>query len=501
MAQRRRIDIFFILYLTAIVGFVVVSRERDKIDTGMLAMNEQIVRTFVPPVPLAPESDTLSCYVDADSNGIVIGEAQVFRTKVFASDIAQDDAISVSLHSVLYNGTLSTPDVVSIGPRTAVGSVHERTVYFPVLCMFPRTGSYVINISAAASRVHETARGVFQYRGITFDTTLVPRAMVNSIERGGTSLTVVVEDTSLDRPNPLQPLRIDVDRAEISSAVGFVEYNRIVVNLGWTAPKLRIIRGLGALEEISRNERAVAYRWSGTVKRIPRIVEIEARTNRAAGGKDIARAQFSVSGVLPFLRSVPQEQLFAGEDMSLDIGVEGLDDPLLYSWKLFEDTGRGDTLLKTAGRGSLVTFRIPNSYTGKRLVVDARYNGRPYRFFSRASHASGDSRFTFPVIEPPTRIAAELPLDAPASASFRFTASKYNDDRFRGEQPVDRLGDVNVEILNEAGVALKTEVWMMRKGEFEFSLADRTALRKGGERVIVRIHADGSTLQRSIHLQ
>ena len=85
MAQRKRIDIFFILYLTAILGFVVVSRERDKIDEGMHELNEQIVRTFVPPVPLRPEGDTLRCYVDADSNGIVIGDPRVFETKVFAS--------------------------------------------------------------------------------------------------------------------------------------------------------------------------------------------------------------------------------------------------------------------------------------------------------------------------------------------------------------------------------------------------------------------------------
>ncbi len=501
MAQRRRIDIFFILYLTAIVGFVVVSKEREKIDEGMHALNEHIVRTFVPPVPMAPESDTLSCYVDADSNGIVIGEARLFRTKVFVHDIAPDDAVTLTLHSVLHNGTLTTPDVVTIGRRTAVGSIHENTVCFPVLCMFPRTGTYEINIAASARRVHETKAGEFRYRDIVFDTMLVPRAMVDRLEQGRIRLTVVTEDTSLERNKSVQDLRMYVDRVDISSAVGFVEHNRIAVNLGWAAPKVRIIRGGGALEEISRSDRMVEYRWSGTVTQLPDSVEIEARARRDAGGKDIARIGFAVRGVLPVLRSVPPEQLFAGEDLDFDIGVEGLDDPLQYSWKLFEEAGQGETLLKTEGRGSQVRFRIPNSYAGKRLLVDARYNGRPYRFLSRESHASGDSRFVLPVIEPPTRIEAELPLRAPATASFRFTASRYNDDRFRGEQPIDRLADVRVEIINEAGDELKCEVWMMRKGEFEFSLVDRAGLRKGGGRVIVRIHAGGSTLQRSIQIR
>ncbi len=500
MAQRKRIDIFFILYLTAILGFVVVSRERDKIDEGMNELNEQIVRTFVPPVPLKPEGDTLRCYVDADSNGIVVGNPLVFRSKVFVSDIMPDDAISLTLHSVIHDGTLTTPDIVTLGRRTAAGEIDDREVYFPVTAVFPRTGLYHVNIAAHAQRIHEIGPGLFDYRGTRFDTTLVSRTMIESIEQAGLTMTVVVEDTSLDHAAGVQVLRVEAERSSITSAIGFEERNPIAVNLGWAVPSVTIIRGGGQLRPVVRDDQTVEYVWRGTVSRLPYTVEIEARANRSAGGPDIARTRFTVSGVQPFLRMAPPEVVYAGEDIEFDISVEGLDSQLQYSWKLFEEVGKGAPLLKMEGRGSRVAYRIPNSYAGKQLVVEARYSERPYRFISRDSYASGSSRFSLPVVQPPTRIGIDFPQRAPASSSFRFTASKYSDVRFRGEQPIDRLADVEVEITNERGDHLASDVWMMRKGEFEFSLEKRSSIRKGGERVIIRIHAGGSTVQRSIEL-
>ncbi|MFA6234360.1 MAG: hypothetical protein WC824_09310 [Bacteroidota bacterium] len=501
MARNRRIDIFFILYLTAIVGFIVVSKERDKSDDEMHELNNQIARTFVPPVPLAAESDTLICFVDADVNGIVIGTPVIFQTRVLVHDIGPDDAISLTLHSVIHNGTLTTPDMVALGTRTGMGSIEDNTVYFPVSCVFPRTGMYHVNLSARADRVHETEPGLFFYHGIRFDTTIVSREIIDAVESSGITLTVMVEDTSIDRTTSLQELRAEAERVSIASAVGFEERNRVTVNLGWANPVVSIVRGGGRLKEVSRTDRSLEYQWSSTVGTLPDTVEIEARTRRQAGGKDVARARFAVSGVLPFLLSAPPEQLFAGEDISVDLSVEGLNDSQQYSWRLYEEVRPGDELLKTEGRGPRVTYRIPNSYAGKRLSVDARYNGRPYRLLSRISYMSGSSRLVLPVIEPPTRIELVLPERALASESFHFSASKYNDIRFRGEQPVDRLAEVSVEVTNEEGRELETDVWMIRKGEFEFSLVNRTAIRKGGERVIVKILAGRSAEQRSIHLR
>ncbi|MFZ1730700.1 MAG: hypothetical protein WBQ23_10470 [Bacteroidota bacterium] len=500
MALKRRIDLFFILYLTAIVGFVVVSRERDRIDDEMNELNEHIVRTLLPPAPVLAESDTLRCYVDADSSGIVIGSPQVFRTKVFVQDIGPNDAISMTLHSVIHDGTLSTPEMVSLGLRTGTGNIEDHTVYFPVSCVFPRTGLYNINLSVRSDRIHEWEAGRFHYRGISFDTTMMSREMIRAVEHTGTTLTILVVDTSLSQTSSLQPIALELNRTSITSSVGFEERNSVIVNLGWARPTVSIARGGGKLKEVSRTDRLVEFLWSGTVGSLPDTVMIEARTNRQAGGKDIAIARFAVNGVPPFLRGVSPEHLFAGEDVSFDISVDGLNDPAQYSWRLNENVSRTEQLLKTEGRGPRVAYRIPNSYAGKTLIIDARYNGRTYRYLSRDSYASGNSRFEFAVIAPPTQIEFQLPSRSPASSSFRFSASRYNDIRFRGEQPVDKLSDVRVELNNERGEALKTEVWMIRKGEFEFSLENRNSIRKGGERVTVRILSAGSSEQRSMQL-
>jgi hypothetical protein len=500
VAKRRRIDIFFILYLSAIVAFVVVSKERDRIDDEMHELNEKIVRTLIPPVALLPESDTLRCYVDADSSGIVIGEPRVFRTKILVQGIGPEDRISLSLHSVIHDETLSSPAMVAIDARTGTGSIGDHTVFFPVSCVFPRTGLYNINFSAHSGRIHEIESGHFRYRRLSFDTSIVSRELIDEVEHAETTLTVLVEDTSLNQVSSMQALAVEVKRTSISSAVGFEERNTVLVNLGWAHPYVSIVRGKGKLKEISRTERLVEYLWSSTVSSLPDTVEIEARTKRRAGGRDIATARFAVNGVLPFLRGASPERLFAGEDINFDISVEGLDDPSQYSWRLSEEIRPGDQLLKMEGRGPRVAYRIPNSYTDKRLIVDASYNGRSYRFISRDSYISGSSRFTLPVFEPPTQIELQLPVRAAASTSFRFSASKYRDIRFRGEQPVHRLADVRVEIMDEKGEALETDVWMIRKGEFEFSLVNRAAIRKGGERVIVRVLVGGSSEQRSIQL-
>ena len=207
-----------------------------------------------------------------------------------------------------------------------------------------------------------------------------------------------------------------------------------------------------------------------------------------------------MSGVLPFLPISRPEKVFSGEEINFDISVSGLDEPGRYSWKLYEEAGRGSRILKAEGRASRVLYRIPNSFAGKTLIVDARYGGQPYRVYSRRSYVVGGSRFNLRVIEPPTRIELAFPDRAPVASSFRFSVSRYSNARFRGEQPVARLADVRVEIRNKQNRELEAEVWMVRKGEFEFSLVDRKAIRKGGERVMLTVHAGSSTVRRSLEL-
>jgi hypothetical protein len=137
VARSRRVDVFFILYLTAIVAFVVVSRERDKLDEAMQQTHEDIVRTFLPSVPLRFERDTLRFYVGADTSGVILGVPPLFRSKVYVEDITFDDHVSMTVHSIYYNDTLTAASMVDIGTRTGAGSIADRTVYFRSARNFP----------------------------------------------------------------------------------------------------------------------------------------------------------------------------------------------------------------------------------------------------------------------------------------------------------------------------------------------------------------------------
>ena len=500
MAGRRRVDIFFILYLTAIIGFVVVSKERDKNDERMQQLNERIIRTFLPPLPLAVGEDTVRWYVDADSSGIVNGELPRFTGKVFVQDIGSDDDVRLRLHSKKFDELLTFEDIVTVGNRTGVGRVEDRTVYFPVSAVFSRIGTYQLNFTAESRRVHETATGIFRYRDIRFDTTLVSREMISRLERSNVAMTVQVIDTSVERIKTLEPLRMTVERQNISSAIGFEEVNTITTNLGWSDPRVEIICGGGRLERLPGDERTVAFRWTHTVSPLPDTICIEARLQRNAGGKDIARGRFTVAGVQPFLRTPMVSALYAGEDMDLDITVDGLEDESRYSWTLSEDAGAGDLIEKNRGRGPRVQYRIPNSFNGKRLIVDARYDGRQYRWISSHSNAAGKSRFVLPVLKPPTQIHVDLPASASVMETFRFTASRYTDPRFRGEQPVDRLSEVRVELFDEEHNLIRTDVSMVRKGAFTFIIQDKELIRPTGERVIVHVHAAEASVQETMRL-
>jgi len=368
-------------------------------------------------------------------------------------------------------------------------------VNFPVSAAFLRTGTYHINFTARARRVYETTPGKFVYHATVFDTTLVPRDMLNSLEQGGVTLTVEVIDTSVSEPKSLEGLALEIERSSISSAIGFEEVNTIRCNLGWSEPEVLIVRGGGRLQRMSATERHLTYRWTGTVTSLPDTVVIESRLSRDAGGKDIARVMFSVGGTQPYLTTPLPSALYAGEELELNVGVTGLEEEDLYTWTLFEEAGGGDLLLKSEGRGPRVQYRIPNSYGGKLLVLEARYRGRPYRHLSARTHQAGTSRFSLPVLEPPTRISVDFPQRASAMESFRFSASRYIDPRFRGEQPIDRLSDVRVDIYDEQNNLIRTDISMIRKGEFTFIIQDKDLISASGERVIVHVHAEESSVR------
>jgi hypothetical protein len=58
-----------------------------------------------------------------------------------------------------------------------------------------------------------------------------------------------------------------------------------------------------------------------------------------------------------------------------------------------------------------------------------------------------------------------------------------------GEQPLDRISDVAVEIRTADNRLLETSVSMIRKGEFEFELTNTASIIPGGEQVMITIRA------------
>jgi hypothetical protein len=501
VAKRRRVDIFLILYLTAIVGFAVISRERENAAGEHSARYEQLVATFIPPLPLAPENDTVRYYVSADDrSGIVSNAAPPFSTKIFVHDIDPDDQVTMTLHSIVLDSVLTSPDLLRLGERTAYGNVYDRVVYFPLTGRFPRTGTYTVNIMAESRRIQRAKGGNFDYRGISLDTTDITAAQVYALEHAAATVVVRVIDTSLAQPKTLEAVRVQAARTTISSAIGFEEQNTIIANLGWSAPAVSIISGSGTLKAVSTTDRQVEYRWTGVVRSLPDTVVIEARLDREAGGKDIARTQFTVSGTDPFLVEQPPLHLYAGEEMTVNLRVRGLEQESAYTWSLYEAAGVGETVTKASGVGPVGSWRIPTSYVGKDLVLEVRYQGRLYRYLSTQTHRSGISRISLPVEVPPTRIAASLPNRASAHAAFRFTASRYSHPRFMGEQPIDRISDVSVEITASDDRRLETSVSMIRKGEFEFELANIASIAAGGEQVLITIRAAGAIFQHTMRL-
>jgi hypothetical protein len=489
VARRRRVDIFLILYLAAIVGFAVVSRERDRIEGEKENRYEDLVRAFIPKLPLHPETDTVRHYVSADDESGLVGDSHLFSTRIFIRDIDPDDAVSMQVHSIIYDSVLITPDLLQVGQRSGVGNVSAGIVYFPLTGAFPRTGAYTINLVAHSRRMQPTADGRINYRGRQFDSTDIPDGLVSSLEIGKTALTVLVIDTSIAQPSNVEALRLQFERSSISSAAGFQEENVISVAPRQASPTMSIVHGGGMIVQEGDGSRVTQYRWKGTVPNYSDTIVVEARLDRGAGGKDITRSSFVVHGELPYLVERIPERLFAGEEVVVDLRVNGLDQTGLYSWALYEDMGADDFLLKSSGEGPVATYRIPTSYSGKRLVVEARYRGRPYNFLSARNHRSGVSRIGLPVETPPTRIMLSLPERAPANAAFRFRASRYSHPRFMGEQPLDRISDVAVEIRTADNRLLETSVSMIRKGEFEFELTNTASIIPGGEQVMITIRA------------
>jgi hypothetical protein len=497
VGRRNRINIFFIIFLTTLVVFAVLSKERDNIDRSLLEQSRAIIRTLLPPAPVELESDTVYHYVDADdSTGALAPDAEPFSTTIVVHDIGPEDTVSLTTRSISRGNVLISPSIVSIGEREARGRLEDRTVAFPVRFAFGRTGMYTLRMNIRTRRIHDAADGRRRYRSLSFPKGMIPDLLIEAAEVSSPTLCVAVEDTSIYTVRAIERLTIAVENKSISGAIGFEESNAISVSQSFFDPTIRILQGFGAIERNATASKPGQFVWRGIPRREDDIVVLEARINRKAGGKDVARTAFAVRARQPFLANPVPSVAYAGEDLVCDVSVEGLDDLLQYQWELSEVVTSVDAAKKDMGRGPVVRFHIPNNYAGRSLRISALYRGRRYGTIARDSYVGSRSEFSIPVVEPPVRIAF-LPPDRPTTASlYKFSASMYSSPKYQNEQPVSGLKDVRIVLEKQNGTPIKVLAEMLTRGRFQFVVEDRDAIDPSGERVILTIRAKGATLTR-----
>jgi hypothetical protein len=497
VGRKKRFEVFFILYLMAIVVLAVLSKERDRFDSELRQRTENIVRTLLAPVPISLENDTLFVFVDAAGTADVIrAGVRPFVTTLTLTDIGPEDDVRISLSSILRDNVLISPQAVRILGRRAVGSLEERTVVFPVECTFTRKGTYSLRFTTETKRVREHIPGFYTFRGTVFSDSLIPPSVLRGAETAIRTLTVVVEDTSIAVPLPVDPIEVSFSRDAVTTALGFEEDNPITITQAFLDPDIRLVKGAGHIDRQNTGAALPLYSWRGiATKRLDSIV-VQSRVHRQAGGKDISRTSFVLRAVPPFLRQAPPEVLYAGEDLFASIAVDGLDNEALYSWQLFEIVSTGAVARKDSGVGPVIRYHIPNNFVGKTMRVLGHYKGRPYRCITRVSYSGSPAVFDMPVVEPPLQIALTLPATVTAAQVFQFTAMRYSSPRYANDWPVASLQDLHISMMKEDGTAIRVIPEAIAKGRFRFMIADRSAISPSGNRVVLTIRSKSETVTR-----
>ncbi len=498
MVRRKKIDVFFILFLCSIAAYVVTIREHSRIDEGLQLKMEEIVQHIIPKISMRFSADTIIVPVDADSVGTVLPVSGPFTVIGVCDDIGPDDSISVTLTALTHNNVLVSTDIASVGHRTGSGAIDDRRVSFPVTCRFPSTGIYRFQFEMRSDRVHQGENNIVRYGDRVLDESVIPHKALSAAERGYKTLTVRVIDTSWERSS-IASLAIEAERTEISSAVGYEERNRITVTHGKMKPSVRLI-GSGTLTLEKSNPASTVYLWHGIVEHALDSISVESSVSMSDNVMKFARVTIPLRGVLPLQNHQIPRVGYAGEELNCDLSVTGLNNPELYRWELREILTTGETVTKDSGRGPLMRFRIPFNYEGKRLQLLAFYEGRRYQSIDPVSYVSQESLFHFPVVKPPTRIRLALPQRVTATTPLFFSASLFNDPRFEGEQPLTDFKSINARLTRVNGRPVRTVLTMLGRGRFQLSIADKTLIEPNGERLTLHIGINEASLTQQIFI-
>ncbi len=488
--RRRRFDVFFILYLTAILGFVVITHQRSKTSNDIEQKAYDIARTFLPPARMEFDADTLFWYVDADDQtGETRRGPQDFSSRLIIHDITVEDSVTVTSISHTRNDTVRFDPIVTIGPMRGADDPDGRMASVPFTCSIRKTGVYRIAFMGKTRRVHGMAGGSRTYRGISFTTDLVPDTLIDRLETTHDTLTAIVRDTSVTNPTTGEPLMVQASQPVLVGAIGFETSTTLVTNLGWKKPTFRIVRGGGVLEPAGADLRESTVRWRGTPRLTTDTVVIDAAIDRGAGGRDHARTSFVVNAVAPVLEQSVPSVLYAGEEASFSVRVRGLDDPASYAWSIDN----------TMGKGSIVSMRIPSDYGGRTIRLRATCHGSLYPWRDPVRHTSGRSEFAIPVVEPPMHIVFTPPPDPSWRTVFTFTAARWSDPKYLLAAPVKDLDQIHVQAMRSNGANLRVELAMVRNGLFAFNLENGDMVK--GETIELVITCGEAVLTRTVRFR
>lgn len=481
--RRKRVETYFALYLCAIIAFLVVASERDKVEEELRNKNEKILAAFLRSAPVEPERDTLFWNVDADDRtGILRGEHQEFSTFVRIRDINASDSVSLSLSSLQYEKTYSTDhSIIHVLEYYPEPHSNQGVVLFPIRCAFRKTGSYSLSFIVRTNRIHELPNGSLQYNDFVFASNLISEQTRKAVEQSDTKFVVVVQDTSTPHPVPVDPIAVNVARNKIVSAVGFEETNEVFMNLRGTSPIMRVVYGSGNIERQVSATGEVHHIWRGQVHSKVDSVVIEARVNRGAGGKDIAKVSFLVMPNEPYLVKPAPTAVYAGEDFDMSIQVEGLSNTNSYAWSISMNGEK-----RASGNGALAHYAIPPHSEGNEISVAALYEGKIFRWVNKVTQQISNSTFNFKIQKPPVHIHFTDVNEVPATHVFSFEAFRYGRRKF--EKPVS-FQDVSVSIVNERGEEGSIILDMFQEGSFTFRLRDPNKFIRSSQNITITIHA------------
>ncbi len=494
--RRKRVETYFALYLTAIIAFLVVASERDKVEEELRTKNEKILAAFLRSAPVEPERDTLFWNVDADDRtGVIRGTGQSFSTYIRIRDIRNADSASLALTSLRFNGDFLDPGrIVRIGKYYQEPNTSLPVVIFPVLCGFPRTGVYDLQFDIHTERIHRTSSGDLQYSDFLFSRDLIDEKTQDAVERGRCKFTVVVQDTSAPYPVAVEQIGINVARQKIVSAVGFEETNEIYVNLPGTRPTVRIVYGSGTIEQRQGENGAVRYFWRGAVRPTPDSVIVEARVSRGAGGKDVARTRFQVISNEPYLvQNIPTDA-YAGEEFQMSLQVEGLNNTAAYSW-----TASLNGEKRQSGAGPVVRYVVPANAENAELTITGQYEGKTFRWVEKGTNRARESVYNLKIRRPPAHIHTySFPEEATPLQTFQFDAVRYGKSKRSNERPIP-YNDVDVEARTEEGRMLEVDVRLIQPGVYEFNLRNPKEITRT-QNVIFTIRAAEAIEQETVRL-